>query len=532
MSKRNQYIFVILFLLALSTGLMAYALRSNKRTIGQYSSVPRPARIRPDYCDTVIPANIAPLNFIVQEDGSYYYVKIFSIQGRPIELFSRSPKIVIPQRPWHRLLDLNKTEELYFDIYVKTENGQWRRFSPITNKIAAEPIDGFLVYRKLHQVISLSRGMGIYQRNLENYDESIVLDGTAPDRYCVNCHTFLANKTDNMLMHIRGNTGDRHAMLLIRDGEASNIDSRTQFGAAPMGHTAWHPSGKLAVFTIYKVRQFFHTARGEVRDVVDLDSAMGYYLFESRTLKTTPKISQQDRLEPFPTFSPDGRYLYFCVAPILWSSRDELPPQHYKQSKYSLVRISYDLETDTWGQLETVLSAEQTGLSIIQPRISPDGRFLLFCMCQYSGFPAFQANSDLYLIDLKAAQQTGRYEYRRLDCNSDQAESWHCWSSNSRWFVFSSKRQDAIFARSYFSYVDENGTVHKPFLLAQKDPAFYDSAIMMQQLPELVTTAIPVTGQGLARLLSSQGRPLSDEIPVTSATPKAGTAVGAEREPE
>ena len=110
---------IVFVLIVLSAGLLFYALRDNKPTIGQYSSVPRPARIRPDYCDTVIPPNIAPLNFIVQEEGSHYCVKIYSKKGRTIEVFSQSPKIVIPQKPWHRLLDLNKTEELYFDIYQR-----------------------------------------------------------------------------------------------------------------------------------------------------------------------------------------------------------------------------------------------------------------------------------------------------------------------------------------------------------------------------------------------------------------------------
>jgi len=43
-------------------------------------------------------------------------------------------------------------------------------------------------------------------------------------------------------------------------------------------------------------------------------------------------------------------------------------------------------------------------------------------------------------MDLEAAQQTGEYKYSRLDINSSESESWHSWSSNSRWIVFK-KRQ-------------------------------------------------------------------------------------------
>ena len=514
MSKHYRYWFLIFVLATLSSGVLVYALQGRDVSIDRYCSVDRAAKIRPDYCGTVIPPNIAPLNFIVQEKGTQFCVRIRSRQGRPIEVFSKNAKIIIPQKQWHELLNENKGQELYFDVFAKTEDNRWIRFETITNKIAREPIDSFLVYRKIHPLYSQWGQMGIHQRNLENHDELTVLDNRTFDYGCVNCHTLLKNKTDNMLIHVR--TPDGPSMLLIKNGQVSNMDSRTQFGSSPMGHTAWHPSGKLIVFTVYEVRQFFHTAKEEVRDVVDLDSAMGYYLFESQTLKTTAEISREDRLETFPTWSPDGRYLYFCVAPILWSDRNNVPPEHYDESKYNLVRISYDLETDTWGRLETVLSAEQTGLSIIQPRISPDGRFLLFCMCEYSCFPAFQPSSDLYIMDLS----TGRYE--RLACNSDQSESWHCWSSNSRWIVFSSKRGSGLFSRAYFSYIDEKGTAHKPFVLAQKDPAFYESFIQLYQMPELIETPIPVTGEDLARFIRSPVEALS-QIPITSATPRTET---------
>jgi hypothetical protein len=512
MTRYRRLLLLISVPVILLTALL-YARRDGKVQITQYRSIARAPSISPDYSATTIPPNIAPLNFTVREAGLHYYVKIHSKLGETIEISSRSPKIIIPQSSWHRLLSMNKGEQLYFDIFVKSQDNQWNRFAPITNTTAQEPIDGFLVYRKMRPLYSTYREMGIYQRNLHNYRESLVLHGKSFGRGCVNCHTFLANTTDNMLMHIRAFTGP--SMLLIQNGRASNIDSRTQFGP-PMGHPAWHPSGKLITFTIYNVRQFFHTTTRQVRDVLDLDSALGYYIPESKTLKTNPEISSKDRLETFPTWSPDGRYLYFCTAPILWTDRTKFLPERYDRSKYDLVRISYDIETDTWGELETVLSAEQTGLSIVQPRISPDGKFLLFCMCNYSGFPTFQPSSDLYLMDLN----TGRYE--RLACNSNQSESWHCFSSNSRWIVFSSKRGTGLFSKAYFSYVDPNGSVHKPFVLPQKDPAFYDSFIKLYQMPELVTQPVPVTGEYLARLIRSSKVPTSI-TPITAATPKAPT---------
>ena len=513
MSKHYRYLFIILLLGVSTTAVLVYALSDNKLTIDRYSSVGRPARIRPDYSGMVIPPNIAPLNFLVQEKAIYYCVKIYSKKGKTIEVFSPSPKIVIPIKPWRKLLNKNKGRKLYFEVFVKTQNGQWNLFSTITNNIAPESIDGFLVYRKIHPVYSHWRKMGIYQRDLHSYDESLVLDNEHYRYGCINCHTFYNNRTDRMLISIRSDKYGSSA-ILVKDDTVNKIGTK-------FGYTAWHPSGQMMLYSINMVRQFFHSARNEVRDVVDLDSLLAYYLVDSETVKTSPKISKKDRLETYPTWSPDGRYLYFCSAPMLWSNRDKVPPLRYRQIKYDLLRISYDLEHDRWGQPETVLSTQDTALCILMPRISPDGRWLLFCMCNYGSFPAYQKSSDLYLIDLKAARETSRYEYRRLNINSNKSESWHSWSSNSRWIAFSSKRRDDKFTRIYLSYVDENGSFHKPILLPQKDPTFYDSCLKTYSVPELVIQPVQVTPEKLGRVVRSHDQ-IPDTMPITMATPKAG----------
>jgi len=260
------------------------------------------------------------------------------------------------------------------------------------------------------------------------------------------------------------------------------------------------------------VRQFFHASGMEIRDVIDLDSVMLYYDIEEEEVKTDEGFSDIERLETYPTWSPDGRYLYFCSAAILWTDRNKVPPKNYDKVKYDLRRITYDVATDTWGEQETVLSSEETGLSILEPRISPNGRFLLFCMSKYGCFPVFQPSSDLYMMDLN----TG--EYRKLGINSRFSESWHSWSSNNRWIVFSSKRRGGLFTRLYISHVAEDGTVYKPFILPQKDPLFYDSYLETFSVPELITGPVTVSSRALARAVRSPDKIVVDTF--SGATPK------------
>jgi len=333
--------------------------------------------------------------------------------------------------------------------------------------------------------------MGIYERRLDSFAVRPVLHNRSFGRGCLNCHTFGGKNERDMLVNVRGARGGdvKGGMVIARDGEVRKVvDTTTAFNEIPAIYIAWHPSGRAVSFSTNKVLQCFHT-RGDARDVIDQFSDAAIYLIESNTVTTAPAISRDDRLETYTTWSPaDDRFMYYCSAP-------QLPVARYREVRYDLMRIAYDIDTDTWGAPEVVLAAADTGLSNVLPRISPDGRFLLFCALNFGNFAAFNRTSDLWMLELK----TGKH--RRLDINSDQADAYHSWSSNSRWIVFSSKRLDGLFARPWFSYVDEDGRAHKPFLLPQEDPAFYESHIRVYNVPELLSEPVPVSQGELVRAL-------------------------------
>jgi hypothetical protein len=117
--------------------------------------------------------------------------------------------------------------------------------------------------------------------------------------------------------------------------------------------------------------------------------------------------------------------------------------------------------------------------------------------------------------------ELGTGQYHKLAINSRYSESWHSWSSNSRWIAFSSKRQGGLLTRTYFSYVDHTGTAHKPFVLPQKDPTYYDSLLETYSVPELVKGSIKVSQSSLARAARSE-RSITVDVPITGASPKAG----------
>lgn len=452
-------------------------------------AIPRSPRISPDYVGIVLPPNIAPLNFAIREEGRRFFVQMRGEAGEAIEILSRSPTIAIPPHRWQTMLEANRGKQLRWDVYAEID-GQWSRYGTIVNRVAEHPIDPYLVYRLIPPVHNKWLEVGIYQRHLTTYKESAVLDGRRLNDACVNCHSFCESDPQRMLIGIRSNASDR-ATLLAHDGRVSKLDT-------PFGYTAWHPSGRIAAYSKNKTRQFFHTVGPEVRDVADLESSLMYFRLDARDSKRVPGASETESLTTYPAWSPDGRWLYYCRAPVLWTDHDAVPPERYDEVKYDLMRISYDVETDRWGSPETVLSAKETGLSILLPRLSPDGRFLLFCMCRYGCFPAFQPSSDLYLMDLEKGT------YAKLPINSEFSESWHSWSSNSRWIAFSSKRGDGPFTRCYLSYLDPTGQACKPLVLPQSDPDFYDSFLKTFSVPELRTVPVPVSADALTRAARSR----------------------------
>jgi len=493
-----------------------------------YTLANRMPSIDPDYSGIVVPPSIAPLNFTVEEAGTRYVVKIYSDRGDTIKISSDNPNIDIPIKQWKKLLESNRGGNLHFDIRVRAENGEWKAFDTITSRISDDDIDRYLIYRRIKPLYNFWRDINIHQRDLTCFKESLVFSNRGIETGCCNCHTLLNNDPRSMLMHTRSSLGV--AMLLVRDGDVRGVNSRTPFGA-PIAYSSWHPSGKLIAFSVNRVKQYFHSTGGEVRDVVDLDSSLGIYSVESNSIiDASPMISMRDRLETYPMWSPDGRYLYYCSTNLPWTDaekdvydKDVTIPEDFKEIRYDLMRIRYDIESDSWGEAEVVLSSDVTGKSITQPKLSPDGRFLLFCMADYGCFPVYQPGSDLYMMNLESG------DYAPLAGNSDRSDSWHSWSTNSRWIVFSSKRINGVTARPYLCHVDPDGTTSKPILLPQKDPEFYDTFLDTFNVPEFMVSPVTTKKRAFYAANGNLSGIEGIDIAVTAATPQAPAPSGQER---
>ncbi|MGD2035402.1 MAG: hypothetical protein PVF73_10125, partial [Bacteroidales bacterium] len=448
--------------------------REGKAPMGQITGINRPPVIFPDYAQVTIPPNIAPLNFTIKEKGQKYYLKIYGSQGDTIRISGSNSTMMIPVRKWKELLEKNAGWDVYFDIYVDRGKGQWHKFNSIINHIANEEIDSYLVYRLINPGYILWDKMGIYSRNIENFKETPIIVNEMADRNCMNCHSFCQNNANEMIFHIRGSRG---GTVLWKDGMLKKINTATGYTMSAGVYPAWHPNGRLIAFSVNMIRQRFNTSNEEPIEVYDGYSDIILYDIDANEVTTSPKLSTKKR-ENMPEWSPNGEYLYFCTGPELSET------ERHSSISYDLQRISYSAGSGEWGDVEPILNLKEENKSISWPKISPDGKYLLFCLSKHGYFTIHYHSSDLYMLDLS----TGTY--RRLELNSESVESYHSWSKNSRWFVYSSKKDDGLCSRPYFCYIDTSGKTGKPFILPQKDPEFYATFLKNYNVPEMVSDKV------------------------------------------
>jgi hypothetical protein len=442
-------------------------------------------KIEPDYSGVTIPPNIAPLNFIIKEQGIAYFVKFSSSSGAEIDVYSRNGKILIPEGKWKKILENNKGKELNADIYSKDEQGKWQKFKTVTNKIATEAIDPYLYYRLLYPGYESWEELSINWRNTESFKTRSFIENRVADENCVNCHSFNNGKTGDFLFHMRGSHGGTY---FYSEGEFRKINLKAKEMKNGAVYPRWHPSGKFVAFSSNKIIQRFHAADNKKIEVSDLESSLVLYDVDKNEIMDIELADKEKFMDTYPEWSPDGKYLYFCRAPQIAEQYD------YQQIKYNLFRVPFDLEKRSFGAAELVFDAALINKSISFPRISPNGKILVLTVFDYGTFPIWHKEADLYSINLE------NFKASRLDLNSDFADSYHSWSSNSKWLVFSSRRGDGLTTRPYLSYIEENGASDKPFILPQEDPEFYQKFMKSFNVPEFSTIKVSLNPGEIRRL--------------------------------
>jgi hypothetical protein len=440
--------------------------------------------IYPDYTEVTVPVNIAPLNFMVRQ-AQRLQVTI-ATDTKTIHLKGRN-RIRIPMGKWRNMLQTAASGQgsLRVDVAVK-EKDSWTRYAPFNIYVTPETIDPYLSYRLIEPGYEVWKSLQLAERNVETFRERIIADNSLTDNSCMNCHTYGNQDPGLSFFHLRGPGG---GTVLNRNGALRKININSPEMISPVVYGNIHPSGNYGVFSSNIVLPGFHTQKGERLEVYDTESDLVVVDFRDNTVIPFPEGFPRE-FRTFPVFSADGNAVFYCNAPHI-----SVPDSIY-HLRYNLLKISFDPASGSWGsKADTVINASSRNLSVCHPKTSPDGKYLLFTMAGYGTFPIWHQETDLWLLHL----DTG--EINKLQVvNSNYSDTYHSWSSNSRWFVFASKRDDGIYGKPYFCYVDQEGNTHKPFVLPQKDPRMYDNTLKSYNIPELSKGKLPFGATDIERI--------------------------------
>ena len=454
--------------------------------------------IYPDYLGVTIPVNIAPLNFcMADEEALLIDAVITDRHGNNLHSQGKE-SIDFDLDDWQTLLGQNRGDSLSVTVSAKYADG-WHTYSSFPIYVSPDSIDYGICYRLIEPGYEVWSKMGIYERNLSSFDERPLIENTQFEG-CVNCHSFNRGNPADMSLHIRG----PHGATLLRHSNAKShlpltaYNTKTEQTLGLCVYPYWHPSGHYIAYSTNTTKQLFHSADRNRIEVFDEASDLQVYDIEKNELLLSPLLKQDSVYETYPVFSADGRSLYFCSARALPEGSHQLD-----SIRYNLCRIDFDPETGNFGNhIDIIVDAAAQNKSVSFPRPSYDGRFLCYTLSDYGQFSIWHHEADLYLLDLTTGESRPMTE-----ANSDDTESFHNWSTNSRWMVISSRRDDGLFTRPYFCHVDAKGNVSKAFMLPQRNPRrFYRERFLSFNVPDFIIGPTRFDGQQASRIINDEYR--------------------------
>jgi tetratricopeptide (TPR) repeat protein len=300
---------------------------------------------------------------------------------------------------------------------------------------------------------------------------------------CANCHSFSRDgKTLGLDMDGPQNDKGLYAVVPVADKMTirsedmiswakftGDMDSQSRLGfmsqVSPDGRyvaTTIKPPGTkgwqfyyIANFFDYRFLQVFYPTRG----------ILAWYDRETRKMQPLPGADDPKQVQASAMWSPDGSYLVFARA----AARDPNPADG-KLAAYANdpaeVQIRYDLYRIPFnggrgGKAEPIAGASQNGMSNSFPKISPDGKWMVFVEAHNGQL--MRPDSKLYIVPAAGGKT------RLMNCNTPLMNSWHSFSPNGRWMVFSSKSRSP-YTQMFLTHIDENGN-DTPAILIENSTA-------------------------------------------------------------
>jgi hypothetical protein len=311
---------------------------------------------------------------------------------------------------------------------------------------------------------------------------------------CGNCHSFSADgKTLGMDVDGPANDKGLYAIVPVQqhmtiaqkdlvhwntDGKVGQVRVGFMSQVSPDGQnvvsTFAGPSLKIldtyyvTNFMDHKFLQVFYPTRG----------ILEWYSRTTGLRQPLPGADDPHFVQTDGVWSPDGKYIVFARA-VARDPRVKGQEPAYRANDPNETQIQYDLyripfNDGKGGTPEPIVGASQNGMSNNFPKVSPDGRWIIFVQCHNGQL--MRPDSQLYIVPFNGGVA------RRLRANTRRMNSWHSFSPNGHWLVFSSKARSP-YTQMYLTHIDASGN-DSPAILIDNTTA----ANRAVNLPEFVNT--------------------------------------------
>ncbi|HLJ51188.1 MAG TPA: tetratricopeptide repeat protein [Bryobacteraceae bacterium] len=205
-----------------------------------------------------------------------------------------------------------------------------------------------------------------------------------------------------------------------------------------------------ANFLDYRFLQVFYPTRG----------ILAWYDRQTKRLQPLPGANDPRYVQTNGVWSPDGKWIVFiradAISPYLPGAKLALfaNDPNETQIRYDLYRIPFN--EGRGGRPEPVAGASANGMSNSFPKVSPDGRWIVFVQCR-NGL-LMRPDSQLYIVPAAGGRA------RLMKCNTRLMNSWHTFSPNGRWLAFSSKGRSP-YTQLYLTHIDAEGNDTPPIFV-------------------------------------------------------------------
>jgi tetratricopeptide (TPR) repeat protein len=281
---------------------------------------------------------------------------------------------------------------------------------------------------------------------------------------CANCHSFSSDGR-TLGLDIDGPQGDKGAYALVTVAKRTLIrdEDVMTWNAYPGMKTGLNtlgflsrvsPDGQWVVSTInealyvrnfwtYKFNQVFYPTRG----------ILAAYSRRTREIRALPGADDPAYVHCDPVWTPDGKTIVFARARAGDAYIAGRPDATYAGDPNE-TPIQYDLHRMPFnegrgGKPEPIAGASRNGMSNAFPKVSPDGKWVVFVRCRNGQL--MRPDGRLFVVPI------GGGEAREMRCNLSLMNSWHSFSPNGRWMVFSSK-SNTPYTQMFLTHFDEDGS--------------------------------------------------------------------------